>query len=83
MKYGIENEGEKVLCANCKKVIDGGELNQNYCLNCGAPLSPMAIGEFEEMLSNYSNQVITQLKKIAVTNKTDKFSQIISVFEEE
>lgn len=81
MKYGMESEGLVVKCANCKKVIaTDGELKTNYCDKCGAPLSVLAIGEFEEVKANIRKSLLLTLKSYADKNKTDSFVEILKQY---
>ena len=84
MKYGIESEGLKLKCANCKKTVSSdGELKTNYCDNCGAPLSVLAIADFEDYKESVRKDMLLALKSIAVQNHTDSFSQILKKYTEE
>ncbi|HAJ77941.1 MAG TPA: hypothetical protein DCO89_02610 [Clostridiales bacterium] len=81
MKYGIENEGLNVECANCGNVVSkDGVLYTNYCDECGAPLSMSAIGEFEEVKENTRKSLILTLKGYADKNKTDSFIEILKQY---
>ena len=84
MKYGIKNEGLIIKCANCKKQIaSDGELKTNYCDNCGAPLSVLAIADFEDYKEVVRKDMLLALKDIAVKNHTDSFLQILKKYSEE
>ena len=85
MKYGIEQSDNLIFkCANCGEVVaNNGELKKNYCENCGAPLTPTAIADYEDNKEKSIGNVIKFLKEIAVENQTDSFSSILKVYEEE
>jgi len=78
MKYGIEDEGLIIKCANCGKTVsEDGDLYTNYCDECGAPLSMSAIGDFEGFKENVRKSLILTLKSYADKNKTDSFIEIL------
>ena len=84
MKYGIEFEGTNLKCANCGHVVSvNGSLEKNYCEECGAPLSPLAIGSFEELKADFKKQLLVTLKDIAVENHTDSFLEILKNYTKE
>ena len=85
MKYGIEqNENLIFKCANCGEIIsNNGELNKNYCSNCGAPLTPIAIADYEDNKVKVRNQVISMLTNIALENKSDSLLEVLKVYNED
>jgi predicted amidophosphoribosyltransferase len=81
MKYGIESEGLKLKCGNCKNIIaTDGELKTNYCDKCGAPLSVLAIADFEELKDNIRKSTVLTLKDYADKNHTDSFVEILKQY---
>ena len=78
MKFGIENEGLTIKCANCKMLVSkDGELNVNYCSNCGAPLSVSGIADFEAFKEETTKSTLLVLKDIATREKTDSFVAVM------
>ena len=78
MKYGVEYENSDIKCANCKQVVaTNGDLEKNYCEKCGAPLSALAIADFEEMKESVRKNLLLSMKDIAVSNHTDSFLEIL------
>ena len=81
MKYGIVQEGLICKCANCGKVISrDGALEQNYCENCGAPLSVIAIADYSENVKNNNLEIIGALVEVAKKNNTDSFTNILEIY---
>lgn len=84
MKYGIEQNAYVIKCANCKKIVaNDGELKQNYCDECGAPLSMNAIVNYEIQLEDAQRNLIDQMQEIAKKNNTDSFAKILKVLKED
>lgn len=80
MKYGIEQEGLLTKCANCKKTISAdGSLNVDFCEKCGAPLSVLAISQFEQFRADEREQLLNYIKNVAVKNNTDSFAEILKI----
>ena len=81
MKYGINQENLKCKCANCGKLISSnGIVGDNYCSNCGAPLSLMAIAEYSETLKAGNKQMLEIFADIAKRNQTDSFVKILEIY---
>ena len=83
MKYGIDsNANNQTVCANCGKVL--GELGSiNYCSDCGAPLTPIAISNYLQEIDNINASFVADLKSIAIKNKTDRLSEILKIYNED
>ena len=79
MKYGINQHGLDRHCANCNKTV--GE--ENYCKNCGAPLTVSAIADFEEHNQFIVDNTIKELKEISKKNKTTSLTEILKTFNDE
>ena len=81
MKYGTNQEGLALKCANCGKTVSKtGILEKNYCPNCGAPLSILAIAEYSESARAINKEFLTMLTDISSKNKTDSFSKILEIY---
>lgn len=84
MKYGIDQNGYVIKCANCKKIVaSDGELKQSYCDECGAPLSINAIARYEINLEDTQKDLIDHMQEIAKKNNTDSFSKILKILKED
>ncbi len=81
MKLGTKQEGFTTKCANCGRVISkSGVIEDNYCSNCGAPLTALAIAEYSEILSNANKKMVAAFVEIAKKNNTDSFTDILEVY---
>ncbi len=82
MKYGTNQENLKLKCANCGKLVSkDGVLEDNYCSNCGAPLSVLAIADYSEIVKDANKELLTVLMDIAKRNNTDSFTKILEVYD--
>jgi len=82
MKYGTNQENLTLKCANCGKVVSkNGAIEQNYCSNCGAPLSIMAIAEYAENVKDSNREMLAALAGIAKKNNTDSFTKILEIYD--
>lgn len=81
MKFGTEQENLTLRCANCGKVISkNGVLDDNYCSNCGAPLSVSAIADYSENIMASNKDLLNNLVSIAKRNNTDSFTKILETY---
>lgn len=81
MKYGIVQEGLTCKCSNCGKVVSrDGTLNENYCSNCGTPLSVIAIAEYSDQMKEANKALLTSLVEVAKRNQTDSFLRILEIY---
>ena len=81
MKFGTNQENLTVKCANCGKVISrNGMIDDDYCSNCGAPLTALAIAEYSDILANSNKEMIAAFVEIAKKNDTDSFTKILEIY---
>ena len=81
MKFGINQENLTVKCANCGKVISrNGIIDENYCSNCGAPLSALSIADYSEILKDENKAMLNALVEISKKNNTDSFVEILEIY---
>lgn len=79
MKYGTINSEQGLSCANCNSTIArDGILRQNYCKNCGAPLSVEAIADYERHNDEIKKMLFQSLQNISIKNNTDSFAEILA-----
>lgn len=84
MRYGIIEEGQDVLCANCNDIIsEDGTISSNYCPNCGCPLTMEAIRETEQRNMEIEKNVLHTLKSVSKEENTDSFIQILKAYTDE
>lgn len=81
MKYGIEQKGNDVLCANCGNVVASEQNFENFCAKCGAPLTPLAIADFEDFKEATRQALFADLSQIAKQRKTDSFTEIKKAYD--
>lgn len=77
MKYGIEQGSDKTVCANCKHAVSEF---QNYCAECGAPLTPIAIADFEDFKEEVRSALLVDLENIAKERKINTFTDVVKVY---
>ena len=81
MRYGITETEQGVHCANClKQVGTNGNIEYNYCPECGAPLTLSAINETNATKVEEEKELLRTLNRIAEGEKTDSFKEIIKVY---
>ncbi len=84
MKYGIEQEGFLLKCANCHNIVSkDGQLNKNFCVECGAPLSVYAIASFEQYKEDTKKTLLKSMEEISIKYHTDSFAKIITILADE
>ncbi len=84
MKYGIEQQGFLLKCSNCQNIVSkNGDLQKNFCEECGAPLSVTAIADYEQQKEETKKLLLNTMKDIAIKNNTDSFTKIIKIMIEE
>lgn len=74
---GIIEENGKVFCANCKKTV---EINQNFCINCGSPLTSFAIEKENENKKEIERNVIRNINSLAKENPNLNSKELINLY---
>lgn len=81
MNYGIKEEENFLLCANCENVIsENGTIPFNYCPNCSNPLTLDAITQTEQNKISFEKNVLDSLMEIAKQNKTNALTDVLKVY---
>ena len=78
MKLGIEEINGKIYCANCKKnVATNGNLPENFCSSCGAPLTIQAIEQYENDINVAKRDIVIELSHLGKKNNTDSLKEVL------
>lgn len=73
MEYGINTNPEKTTCANCKKEVTSKE---NFCSQCGNPLT------FETIRLNEQRLIRAQLEVLSKVAENPTNNTILKIVEE-
>ncbi len=84
MNYGIIEEENIVMCANCQKPLsNNGEIPYEFCPDCGSPLTVEAINAKEIDDYNLQRRAALNISEIAKENKTDSVTIAVKKYLEE
>ena len=65
MGYGVKMEGDKVYCVVCNKLIsETGSYKENFCPECGNPLSLTGLEAQEKILKAERESVYNLFKEL-------------------
>ena len=67
MTFGTLKQGDKIICATCKKDLARITPKDNFCSRCGNPLTPKALelraDEYTEQRTKLIMDIVAEMKE--------------------
>ena len=65
--FGTQKNGDKIVCATCKKEVSAENKNLNFCSRCGNPLTKKGLelraDEYTEQRTKLILDIVTEMKE--------------------